>query len=39
MEREDLPILKKWDNDIGIMGEYEPIIQETKTTWNGNLTN
>jgi len=31
MEREDLPILKKWDNDIGIMGEYEPIIQETKT--------
>ena len=30
MEKEDLSIVKKWDNDIGIMGEYEPIIQETK---------
>jgi len=30
MEREDLPIVKGWDNDIGIMGEYEPIVQETK---------
>ena len=30
MEREDLSIVKKWDNDIGIMGEYEPIVQETK---------
>jgi RimJ/RimL family protein N-acetyltransferase len=30
MEKEDLPILKEWDNEIGIMGEYEPIIQETK---------
>lgn len=26
MEKEDLPIVKEWDNDIGIMGEYEPII-------------
>jgi RimJ/RimL family protein N-acetyltransferase len=30
MEKEDLPILKEWDNEIGIMGKYEPIIQETK---------
>ena len=30
MEKEDLPTLKEWDNEIGIMGEYEPIIQETK---------
>jgi len=30
MEREDLPIVKGWDNDVGIMGEYEPIVQETK---------
>ncbi len=30
MEREDLSIVKNWDNDVGIMGEYEPIIQETK---------
>ena len=30
MEKEDLPVLKEWDNEIGIMGEYEPIIQETK---------
>ena len=29
MEREDLSIVKEWDNDIGIMGEYEPIVQET----------
>jgi len=31
MEREDLPIVKEWDNDVGIMGEYEPIVQETRT--------
>ena len=31
MEREDLSIVKGWDNDVGIMGEYEPIVQETKT--------
>jgi len=31
MEREDLSIVKGWDNDIGIMGEYEPVVQETKT--------
>jgi ribosomal-protein-alanine N-acetyltransferase len=30
MEKEDLSIVKEWDNDVGIMGEYEPIIQETK---------
>jgi RimJ/RimL family protein N-acetyltransferase len=30
MEKEDLSIVREWDNDIGIMGEYEPIIQETK---------
>jgi ribosomal-protein-alanine N-acetyltransferase len=30
MEREDLSIVKEWDNDIGIMGEYEPIVQETR---------
>ena len=30
MEKEDLSIVKEWDNDIGIMGEYEPIVQETK---------
>jgi len=30
MEREDLSIIKEWDNEIGIMGEYEPIIQETR---------
>lgn len=30
MEREDLSIVKKWDNDLGIMGEYEPIVQETQ---------
>ena len=30
MEREDLSIVKNWDNEIGIMGEYEPIVQETK---------
>ena len=29
MEREDLSVVKEWDNDIGIMGEYEPIVQET----------
>ncbi len=31
MEREDLPIVKEWDNDVGTMGECEPIVQETKT--------
>jgi len=31
MEREDLTNVKEWDNDVGIMGEYEPIVQETKT--------
>jgi len=31
MEREDLSIVKEWDNEVGIMGEYEPIVQETKT--------
>ena len=30
IEREDLSIIKEWDNEIGIMGEYEPIVQETK---------
>ncbi len=30
VEREDLSIVKNWDNDVGIMGEYEPIVQETK---------
>jgi hypothetical protein len=30
MEREDLSIVKGWDNDVGIMGEYEPIVQETR---------
>ena len=30
IEKEDLPLVKEWDNDVGIMGEYEPIIQETK---------
>ena len=30
MEKEDLSIVKEWDNDVGIMGEYEPIVQETK---------
>jgi hypothetical protein len=29
IEREDLHIVKGWDNDVGIMGEYEPIVQET----------
>jgi len=29
-EKEDLSIVKKWDNDLGIMGEFEPIVQETK---------
>jgi RimJ/RimL family protein N-acetyltransferase len=30
MEKEDLSIVKEWDNDVNIMGEYEPIVQETK---------
>ena len=30
MEREDLSIMKKWDNDLGIKGEYEPIVKETQ---------
>jgi ribosomal-protein-alanine N-acetyltransferase len=30
MERGDLSIVKEWDNEVGIMGEYEPIIQETQ---------
>lgn len=30
MEREDLSVVKDWDNDVGIVGEYEPIVQETK---------
>jgi RimJ/RimL family protein N-acetyltransferase len=30
MEKENLSIVKEWDNDVGIMGEYEPIVQETK---------
>jgi ribosomal-protein-alanine N-acetyltransferase len=30
MEKENLSIVKEWDNEVGIMGEYEPIIQETK---------
>jgi hypothetical protein len=30
MEREDLSIVKKWDNDLGIMGEQESIVQETQ---------
>ena len=29
IEKEDLSIVKNWDNGIGIMGEYEPIVQET----------
>lgn len=30
MEKEDLPLVKEWVNDIDFMGEYEPISQETK---------
>ena len=33
MERDDLSIVKGWDSaryDVGIMGEYEPIVEETK---------
>jgi ribosomal-protein-alanine N-acetyltransferase len=30
MEREDLSILLKWDNNPEFMGEYEPLRQETK---------
>jgi RimJ/RimL family protein N-acetyltransferase len=30
MEKEDLSLVKEWDNEVGIMGEYEPIIQETQ---------
>jgi ribosomal-protein-alanine N-acetyltransferase len=29
MERSDLSIVKEWDNEVGIMGEFEPIVQET----------
>jgi ribosomal-protein-alanine N-acetyltransferase len=31
MEREDLPLLKEWVNDLDFEGVYEPISQETKT--------
>jgi hypothetical protein len=30
MEKEDLPIVKEWVNDHKFMGEFKPIIQETK---------
>lgn len=30
MEKEDLPILLEWDNNPGVLGEYEQIRQETK---------
>ena len=30
MEKEDLPLVKEWVNDVDFMGEYEPISQETK---------
>jgi len=30
MEKEDLPLVKEWVNDIDFKGEYEPISQETK---------
>lgn len=32
MEREDLPLVKEWVNDHKFMGEFEPILQETKTS-------
>jgi len=31
IEKEDLPILKEWLNDLEFTGEYEPVAQETKT--------
>ena len=31
MEREDLAVLREWDNNSEFMGEYEPLRQETKT--------
>ena len=30
MEREDLPVLLEWDNNLEFMGEYEPLRQETR---------
>lgn len=30
MEKEDLPLVKKWVNDLEFAGEYEEISQETK---------
>lgn len=31
MEKEDLPLLKEWVNNLEFEGDYEPISQETKT--------
>jgi ribosomal-protein-alanine N-acetyltransferase len=30
MEREDLPVLLEWDNNLEFMGEYETLRQETR---------
>lgn len=30
VEREDLPVLQEWDNDLDFIGEYEPFRQETR---------
>ena len=32
IEREDLLIVKRWVNDYKFMGQYEPILQETRTS-------
>jgi ribosomal-protein-alanine N-acetyltransferase len=30
MEREDLPLLREWVNDLDFVGEFEPVSQETQ---------
>ncbi|MCJ7425470.1 GNAT family N-acetyltransferase [Candidatus Bathyarchaeota archaeon] len=31
MEKEDLPVLREWDNNPEFMGRFEPLRQETRT--------
>jgi RimJ/RimL family protein N-acetyltransferase len=32
MEKEDLTLVKEWVNDVDFTGEFEPVLQETKTS-------
>lgn len=38
MEREDLSIVKEWDNSIGIRANMSLLSKKLEQIWNGNTT-